>query len=328
MNDLTTISIPTPAEEPILEPRPPIILPSGELHIDNSSLEYFTTCSRASEYYLLRQRELNRSRSPLLFGGVIHKCLEYHYRNPEVSTATKIEEFSRLALEMPEPEEGDFRTRDKVVDTMISYLAANEFDDFTPTLHPSGQPFIEEYFELPLGYVDFGAEFQGVFHDRLLVKWCGRIDLVVEDQGEFWIVDHKTTSMLGETFYADFENSQQTIGYTWATQQILNKPVSGLWLNAIAVRKPSKTGVPFESRRKKFLYQPERLDEWQHNTLVLVSDFLSHLDRGFFPMETKWCVGKYGKCPYFDICILPPAQRETMLTSNFYKPVTWTPKNR
>ena len=105
---------------------------------------------------------------------------------------------------------------------------------------------------------------------------------------KLWIMDHKTTTILGENFFADFLNSQQTIGYTWAAQQLIGKPIEGLYLNAIAIRKQTKTGTPFEVHRKRFPYEQERIAEWTHNTLTLVSDFLSHYDRKFFPMETKW----------------------------------------
>jgi len=309
-------------------PRGPIISPEGIMRIDNSSLEHFATCARSAEYYLVRNKELNRSRAALSFGSLMHQLLESHYTE-DILPSYRVARAAQIIAETELPvEEGEWRTSERAMETYISYLATCEFDDFSIMRESDGKPLVEIYFEQALGDVEFNAEFNGIYHKTLRVLWTGRIDAVIETGKEVFVMDHKTTTMLGPSFFADFENSQQTIGYTWAGQQFLGKPVAGLFLNALAIRKPSKAGTPFERHTKRYLYSQDRLEEWQHNTLVLVSDFLSHLDRKYFPMQTKWCVGKYGQCPYFDVCTLPQPQREAMLTSNFYRDVTWTPKNR
>lgn len=331
MSNLIDINIPVASspEEP-KAPRPPLINEHGVMRIDNSSLEHFTTCARSAEYYLLNNRQLNRSKSALNFGSAIHECLELLYTAPEgTSHADLINQAKQVIDQTPAPDDADdFRTPQRALDTFISYLAVNEFEPFTVAKTPEGKPLIELYFEIPLGSVEFLSEFNGKQHTHVDVVWSGRIDAIIEMDNKLWIMDHKTTTILGENFFADFLNSQQTIGYTWAAQQLIGKPIEGLYLNAIAIRKQTKTGTPFEVHRKRFPYEQERIEEWTHNTLTLVSDFLSHYDRKFFPMETKWCVGKYGKCPYFDVCTLPKSQRASMLASNFYRDVTWTPKNR
>jgi hypothetical protein len=298
------------------------------MRIDNSSLEHFATCARSAEYYLVRNKELNRSKAALSFGGLMHELLELRYTHLGYPQADLITIASEIVAKAPAVEEDEWRTPERALNTFIAYLAASEFDDFTILKNGEGKPQVEIYFELPLGEVEYDDAYNGTHFDKIKVLWCGRIDLLVASDGKTWIMDHKTTTMLGETFFADFENSQQTIGYTWAAQQFLGTPVAGLYLNALAIRKPSKSGVAFERHTKRFPYDQSRLVEWQYNTLTLVSDFLSHLSRQYFPMQSKWCVGKYGKCPYFDVCTMPAEQRETMLTSNFYRDVTWTPKNR
>lgn len=297
--------------------------------IDNTSLEHFTTCARNAEYYLLRNRELNVGRSALVFGGTLHECLEMYYRNPGKELEFYLKNAEPIIQEMPEPEDPkDFRTRARAFDAFLSYCTSAIGDDFVVLNDEASEPYIERYFELPLGDVEFNSTFNGKFFEKISVRWTGRIDLIIQEGDTPWVLDHKTTRIVGDSFFGNFYNSQQTIGYTWAASQLLKTQVAGLFLNALAIRPVTKTGVPFELCRQKFPYQPSRVEEWVFNTLTLVSDFLSHLDRGFFPMETQWCVGKYGKCQFFDVCTLPAEQRETMLTSNFYKDVTWTPKHR
>lgn len=314
------------------EPRPPIIDEFGTLRIDNSSLEYFSTCARSAEYYLLDRREGVRGKSPLIFGGAIHAALEARYRSfgrgirgiegevMEVVQKSLDSFFTKTPLIS-----NDHRTPQRAADVLWKYLCFYEEEPFSIVSGESG-PIIERYFEVPLGEVEFNAFFEGRFHKTLRILWCGRIDLCVEMEGQVFILDHKTSYMRGESFFANFINSGQMLGYTYAMSKILRSPVAGLFLNALFIRKPTKTGVAEEFERQRFLYSLDRVAEWQHNTLTLVSDFLSHLSRGFFPMHSPACVGKFGQCQYLETCMMPPEQRATMLASNFYRPVTWTPK--
>lgn len=305
----------------------PIISPEGIMKISNTSLEYFTTCARSAEYYLLRQRRIARPASALTFGAAIHEALalfhtKYESQGPD-SWAGFFQEAEKLLIpyfqEVPEDE---WRTLERAQRSLASYLASLDEDSLPLTpLVKDGGFLAETSFEVPIGEVEFNHEFQGVFHKNLKVIWKGRFDLIVEHREKLWVVDHKTTSFVGPSFFLDFENSSQTLGYTWAAEKILGRPVEGLLLNALVIRKPTKTGVGFELQRKYFPYCLDRVNEWAFNTLTLVSDFLSHLKRGYFPMETKWCVGKYGPCQYLDVCTLAASQRETMLASNFYENV-------
>lgn len=138
-------------------------------------------------------------------------------------------------------------------------------------------------------------------------------------------VDHKTTSMLGSTFYDDFRMSSQTVGYHWAMRQ-RHPDLKGFILNVIAWRKPTKTGTSLEFQRMPFYYDEFRLVEWYTDTVHQINDFLAHLQRNYFPKQTKWCVGKYGKCQYFDVCSAASKdERDFVLASDMFSNVTWTP---
>lgn len=324
------ITIPPEAKD-TLPIRPPIISPEGVIRIDNSSLERFTTCARSAQYYLVDRREPSGLKSALYFGSAIHAALEIFYGEYDGKVTEVLPEFLMKVQAAMEPmfpanqDVDEWRTLDKAMETIISYVAATEFDIFQVYQHDN-KPFVEQYFELPMGDILFQESFDGIYHERLQVMWTGRIDLIVKQDHALWVMDHKTTSIVGQNFFADFLNSSQALGYVWAAQQLLGQEVSGLYLNAIAARKPSKTGKPFELGRQKFPYDQSRIEEWHYNTLTLIGDFCANLQRNFFPMETKWCVGKYGQCPYLDICSLPPQGREMVLHSNLYQNVTWTPK--
>ena len=333
------IQLPTPIsttpQPVVVGTRYPLIDANGVLRIDNSSLEKFTTCARSAQYYLIDKRELSGPKPALHFGGLIHLLLELRYRD---YPSTLTNEHKMEIIQRAEPVilkfterfgtvEGDHRTPARALDLLIAYLGFYDNEPFSVHLGTDGKPFVEQYFEIPLGEIEYDSLYQGVHYKTIKVMWTGRIDLAVKTDSGLWVMDHKTTSMLGSTFFLDFVNSSAAIGYSWALQHIFQQPVQGLMVNALAVRKPSRTGTPTEFERQMVPYSQERIEEWKHNTLILVSDLLSHLDREYFPMETKWCVGKYGPCPYLDVCTMPPSMRLTILNSSQYEDVTWSPKD-
>lgn len=171
--------------------------------------------------------------------------------------------------------------------------------------------------------------------------WSGRIDLVAHCNGMARIVDHKTTSIEGDRFVQDFQLSNQTQGYVWAAKQLwpeLN--IKGFCLNALALIRP-KTGSftgpldargprggepPFRPSRHYFEYSDIRLEQWVNNCRSIISDFVHCLVRNDFPMHTKWCFGKYGRCSYHDLCTIDSIDvRMRLLQSPAFKDVTWNP---
>lgn len=331
------------------------------LSIDHSSLESFNVCARKAEYALVVKRQPVRNTSALSYGSAIHRAIE---------TSLRVSPAERNSREVVQKQNGDiiahfgenpvpmdeWRTADCAINTLNKYRKQFEHDVFD-VLEVNGQPMVEVPFALPLGTVEINQTIQydpkialgyeprpdeqtAFFCRNIHILWSGRIDAIIVMDGRIWVMDHKTSSMGGERFTDQFFLSSQTIGYTWAAQELLNadiswedfehphppyKNVSGLLLNGIISRRPTPTGKANEFIRQRYPYYTWQLEEWKHNTLTLVSDFLSHLTRGFFPQQTAWCINKYGRCPYFEVCQLPPQQRPTYLNSNLFEPVTWSP---
>lgn len=331
------------------------------LQIDNSSLEVFNTCPRSAEYQLVHGRGAPPSPA-LTYGGAIHEGLEYWYKNKHlIKNGRSHDDVLADTLRASEPpfEEnpiplGEWRTMDRCHDTLVKYTKHyGEEESFNLLCHDNKRA-VEIPFSLPLGVIDQPSVVETdwtfeelvdpdtwpdqenatslvddgkrrVLFKKIHVYWTGKIDLAVHMDGSNWIVDHKTTSMLGPTFYGHFQLSNQTIGYTWAGEQIFGHPFAGLMVNVIVGRKPTKTGTPTAFERQRFYYRRDQIEEWKLNTLTLCSDFIANLSRSYFPMSPAWCMGKYGKCKYHDVCTLAEDQREFMLQSDQYADNTWSP---
>jgi hypothetical protein len=307
------------------------------LRIDNSTLEKWQTCPRAAEYYVVNRRE--KPGSPALrFGKHMHKALEtlgLHGNTPETLQRTK-EQLTQLFMEDPNPE-GDHRCLEYGIAVLEKYVVKYLGETCSVVEH-HGKPFVEVPFSLLLGAIEINNELayssqqllgeggdEPLYVKKLYVFWSGKIDRLVSFDGRKWIMDHKTTSMGGPTFYADFALSQQMVGYVWASREITKEPIAGAIIDALECRKITKTGKGVTFERQFYQYEEWHMDEWYHDVHSQIGSFVDQLVEGYFPKKTKWCMGKYGACPYHDVCTLPPSQRKTLLNSSLFGPVTWSP---
>ena len=160
------------------------------------------------------------------------------------------------------------------------------------------------------------------------VIWEGRVDAVVEYKGKLWIVDHKTSSMLGAKFINDKLRSSQFIGYYYTLNEVVKeeygRPLEGVLLNVVC------TGT----KEPKFeLYEVPfsewQLEEWLEETrmkLYNIMRFIGSLDLKdtVVPVERELCVTKYGDCPMFQVCNAAPLARENLLR-DLYEEHNWSP---
>lgn len=305
----------------------PIQLPllDGVLYIDNSSMELFTTCPRQAYYNLIRKREINKDRIALSFGESFHAVLDYLYRKYGTayrSQADNADVLRYAATRELHPPEDDHRTTSYLVSAVAKYLTDYPAEPWELVTLPSGAPAVEVPFMYPLGTIEskvFGP---------IKIVWTGRIDLMYRSRGKLGIMDHKTTSMMGTQFFAEFEISHQFYGYTAASEYILGEPVSEVAINGLGCRKPTRTGTALEFQRHIIPISRPLVDEWHHDCLTIVANYISYAETGYFPKHTKWCVGKYGPCQYRSICTLDPAHRDIALSTSEYRDVTWNPLHK
>jgi hypothetical protein len=319
------------------------------LRLDNSSTEHITTCPAQALQTLVLGRTSAHEKAALTYGSAIHAALEVLYTWDYWTTENR-NKFEILSLannaiftefaSFSSPFADEWRSADRAVDTIRRYLLEYESEPLTPLAN-----LVEIPFSIPLGVIEFDgtpqcpSEYEEeIFFDRVFgegtgpqhidmveVFWTGKIDMIAKDGGETFIVDHKTSSITGPSYFKDFELSQQTIGYQWAAEQLLDQKLAGFVLNLIIGRKLTKTGTGTDFDRRKYYYPRHRLEEWPENTLTVISEFLSYLRHGLFPKHTKWCVGKYGVCPQHDVCMAKPGHRQMILFSGQFKDNTWTP---
>lgn len=377
----TALHLPEPVSakrRPFLTPLPE---PGHFLAVfDNTALEKIKRCHVTGQNYLVLQREAHAKTAALTFGGAIHAGLElflYHqwagYTGPVVEDeATTAENLavSTYFLNNPAPPD-KYRTLANAIEVLKHYRDRSNhllYPDYEwEILANADGPLIEKAFELPLGVLEVGAHIQmpwlsreiifnlnsaqdqkdyqdAVFVSHIHLAWSGRIDAIARTHSHTCIVDHKTTSIVGDQFTQSFQLSSQVMGYAWAANQLF--PDLGPFafcFNAIALKKPGigqglmsrgpKGGEPPLSFFRAFFpnttdgfYTPERLESWRYDTVTFLEDFIHSVVRNHFPMNDRQCFDKYGQCPYHGVCTIDnPVVRRKLLMSEAFKDVTWNP---
>jgi hypothetical protein len=291
-------------------------------------MEYLITCARSAEYYLLRRRRIAEQRSALFFGGAIHSALEYRYRNTDKVAPADIPQaqsdlLGRIFAASPAAID-DHRTCSLATEIIRVYNDVYAQEEFK-IVSADGKPLVEQSFAIELCRI---AVPRWIHESGVVaVIYTGRIDLVVEWDGLFNI-DHKTTSIMGAGFFEEQSMSPQQEGYMWAVRKTLGVLPVGYVINAIRTRPPAKTRDAVckdDFMRQKYYCASERIDEWEENIKHVLAEFLWKYEQGYLPMEKKWCIHKYGRCQYFDVCTLPRENRDMMLASGLYADNTWSP---
>lgn len=325
--------------------------------IDNSSLEKFTTCPKSSEFYLVHNREAHAKNAALVFGGAIHHALEAFELglSDEEQDHRLVDFFTNHPVAL-----GDYRTLSVALQVMKHYRVRATFPDYEweGLADASGKQIVEKAFEIPIGVVEVenyitmpwlvGEETIGqatangqIYVKNIHLAWSGRIDRLAHANSLDRACDHKTTSIGGDQVTSEYHLSNPMLGYTWASRKLFPEhDVRGACINFIHLRKPGVKGYPpslldagprggeppLNFFRAYYEYSLERLDWWEHNVVQICSDFIANLVRNYFPSHTKACVGKYGKCPYWDVCTIDNEQtRMNVLRSDMFKEVTWSP---
>jgi hypothetical protein len=357
---------------------PLLPLIDGCLFVDNSMLELLTTCPRALEYNQLHKRVAANEKPSLNFGSAVHLALEYRYQkyqsrllddqyNQDVAHL-----LSDFFDEHPCPLD-DFRNLNWAIEVVKQYNATYAAESFellqydesqkcshcegTGDNRPDGSlgrspsclwcsgtgklsTMVEMSFALPLFDYKTGVfGFQNDLPASIPVLYSGRIDLPHISDNHLWVMDHKTTSILGPSFFDKMRMSAQQKGYAWAFEQLTGRKVEGYVINAIRTKEPpiyvqsgqtSKYGKKqtvsqwwSESlARERYYLKPGELDEWRLNAIALIEEFFWHYSREYMPMKTAWC-NQFGRCPYFDVCSSAKADRGVMLQSGLFMDNLW-----
>lgn len=304
---------------------PPLPLDaSGALHVSVSQLDKFKTCPTFWGYQYLFRRERVAAPVPRAAGKALHAALEARYTGKDTTTQEQalVSGFAGMDMSLDE-----YRTPARFLDVLRGYNQTWQKEPFTVLGAELG-------LSVPLGTVTTVAG-TGLRRDWPIIL-DSVIDLLVRwESGEVFVMDTKTMNRWGDMQLVQWENAGAPKGYAWAVQEArrlglrddLPERVHGFCLNAVVIRPPLKRtsvagdGLPrTEYHRHRCYYSQAHLEEWRANTLLWVETLLRYVAAGAFPMNERSCANHYGaRCPFLDVCSVPPEQRELVLATDLFQ---------
>jgi hypothetical protein len=258
------------------------------ISISPSTLNLYSSCARKFQFekvlsFLPRNKSVSLEK-----GDLFHKFLESYYQGKidqrEQNIVRSIEDGRRHSINLGlgvNDIEGEVKV----------------FKEYA--LHYAGENWIPIAVEKPFDI--FLTEIDGYeFHLE------GKIDLIVKQNEQITLVDHKTTSRFSDPSPL----SHQFMAYAWALEQNL------IIVNTIGLQE-SYTGAQ-RFRRAILNFDDSVLDEWRENASYICTMIKLGMEKGFFPPNFTSC-DKYGGCMFRDICSTRPDTREYKLNRDFVK---------
>lgn len=286
------------------------------MKIDNFALTMFQTCP--AKYALrIKQGWTPRRRSAALgFGGAIHEGLAEWYRTKDLERA-----FTAIVKAWPnESPVDDYRTREKCLQVMNEYVKHYPSENFNIVQGPSG-PLIEVPFTLDTG-LELPSELSWLkekasdlpFPDyNEPIEYGGIFDGLIEFSGTVYVFEHKSTSMLGSTYFNQFKPNNQVTGYVWAASQLSGRKVGGAMINALGVYKAGKTR--FERHLTGRF--PVEIEEWLENVRRVCIQIKTAELNGHWTKSTNACT-LYGMCEFYSVHSLGhAAERQKRLEMDY-----------
>lgn len=308
----------------------------SEIIIDNSTFLNLDACFVKGLFGGLLKKQRTDGSIHLDWGGAVHEGLQAKFEGKSIDEQIAAAE-SHDSWPLIAEASHHTKTQESVRSLLRSYHIHTETTPNFQVLNFEGEPCIEQSFSLKLG------EFQCINGGKTItVYWQGKIDAIGFHQHNPWVVDHKTTQQMGERFVDTFLRSSQMLGYQWAANNLAHEglspltlpngtevdlrktPTKGVLINALCVR---KNGFEFKVHQIPIPYT--RLEEWRIETLERLKFFVKQIEEwhhsGIATPTREHCVTKYGRCPFFDVCEMPPSKRREAIESSMYKTSTWSP---
>lgn len=234
-----------------------------------------------------------------LIGTLVHNCIAYHYA---AKLAVPPSWFTQTSLD-------DALLKDARHAPDLIRLAKNAALAYAKRW--AGEPWVpysvETEYKATLGELDPDGPFPEL-NDEVIT--C-RSDLIVESNGELWIVDHKCSAGQWGKDYLEPWKDDGEYRMSWQAMvnlmivrkrlsEVTSKPVSGFVINRVKRREPFDFDRHVLHMPLLAYAQAPRVARMFVREELRIYDDLAH---GIKPTPNfSSCFGRYGSCDYINIC--------------------------
>lgn len=284
--------------------------------VDNFQLSMFQTCPAKYWLRIMNGWKPRRQGAALGFGQILHLGLEVWYRTGDLDLAIET-----MKVEWPSEQfSDDFRDLAKCISVLREYVEEYPREPWTVVGYGTDQPMIETSFTLPL--LDAQGN-QLTTYDGYRIMYGGIIDLAFDFNGQLYIMDHKTTTRLGDYYFDQYKPNNQMTGYIWGMSQLTNRRVGGAYINAIGLYKKSAT----KFKRGLTQRSDEDIATWVHDIHHTCNLIRVAANTGEFPKFTSACT-LYGKCEFHGVHVLSGKSQQDRFLEQEYVQETWDHESR
>lgn len=290
-----------------------------------SRLSTFQECRTKDDYLWEKRLIPNRTPTPLLTGGAVHKGLEVYFKTSDASQALNDlelnyrERIGEMPFVLPE-EQALYEQEIRFSKMAFACWAQHYHEQGWQVLYPEvtflvALPGTEHhcYWMHKLLHPEWDKGNPTAFncHDpRCVVAHYvkGKCDGIIEKQGKIWLLETKTAGMTGAPFYDRFYLDMQPTAYIWGASKALGIRINGFILNVI--KKPNKnykgsledffSRDPFE--QEAYFRSDEDLARFEVQAKLLFDEReRAHRDNIIY-MNNQSCVKYNRRCQFFDLC--------------------------
>ena len=287
----------------------------AERTFDFTSLDTFQTCRKKYYYRMVKNLVPNTVAPALEFGKAIHLALEAYYKNG-CNLEMALDAFTHNYADR---EGDDRRTIENGIKVLRGYAEVYKNEPFKVIDTEVG-------FAVPIsnmvteednvtrcntcGMAVDGTEQKecpGCLTPYSIIL-CGRLDALVDWDGQLYVLEHKTSSSLGMNYFKQFEINMQVDGYVYAATELTGRQCLGAVINVLEVWKDvKKPTAKTKTLEEHYARDPQgrsvyELDEYKKDVPRIVRDLLEAERTGNFYRNKRSCFSYNYKCPYWDIC--------------------------
>lgn len=170
----------------------------------------------------------------------------------------------------------------------------------------------EQKFDIPIVNPETGAQSR-------TFRLNGKIDAIVQLEGQYWIVEYKTAGQINEGYFERLELDDQISTYIYAAQKMFGIDVAGVIYRVIkkpSIRPTKKESIAqycqrleqdYQERPDFYFYEgqfyrsQEDLEQFEKELWAFTKEYLYQRSKNIHYKNASRCLD-WGKCEYMPIC--------------------------
>jgi len=286
------------------------------LVVDNYMLSMFQTCPAKFKRRIVEGWKPRKQGAALGFGQMLHLGIEVWYRTHSLEAA-------EIAVQEAWPAnhpDDDWRDLSKCISVLGEYTREYPSELWRVVDADKTNPMLEVSFTLPL--LDANGN-QLYTYDGYAIQYGGIFDLMLDFNGQFYIMDHKTTTRLGDYYFNQYKPNNQITGYLWGASQLTNRRVGGAFINAIGLYKKS----PTKFKRHLTVRSEDDFPNWVQSVQHACNLIRIAYNSGQWPQFTSACT-LYGNCEFRDVHVMGSNTQQERYLEMMYEKEHWNHESR